>query len=61
MKVAILPRILVDNIEISGNVYEALVEAYKLNMQNNWWIVDYNRQSLDKVSNDSSYRQIDRM
>jgi len=44
-----------------GNVYEALVEAYKLNMQNNWWIVDYNRQSLDKVSNDSSYRQIDRM
>ena len=30
-----------------GNIYEALIEGYKHDVRNCWWIVDYNRQSLD--------------
>ncbi|UPT63261.1 MAG: transketolase [Hyphomonadaceae bacterium JAD_PAG50586_4] len=33
-----------------GNIYEALIEAYKHNIRNVWWIVDYNRQSLDATT-----------
>jgi pyruvate dehydrogenase E1 component len=32
-----------------GNIYEALLEGWKHGIQNCWWIVDYNRQSLDAV------------
>jgi pyruvate dehydrogenase E1 component len=28
-----------------GNIYECLIEAYKHDIRNCWWIVDYNRQS----------------
>lgn len=44
-----------------GNVYEALMESWKLNIRDNWWIIDYNRQSLDKVCEDASFRQIEKM
>ncbi|NKC14280.1 MAG: transketolase [Gammaproteobacteria bacterium] len=30
-----------------GNVFEALLEGWKHNIRNTWWIIDYNRQSLD--------------
>ena len=30
-----------------GNIYEALLEAWKHDIRNIWWIIDYNRQSLD--------------
>ena len=30
-----------------GNIYECLIEGYKHDLRNCWWIVDYNRQSLD--------------
>ena len=30
-----------------GNIYEALIEGWKHGLRNCWWIVDYNRQSLD--------------
>ncbi len=30
-----------------GNIYECLIEGYKHDIRNCWWIVDYNRQSLD--------------
>src|SRR5438552_7774809 len=33
-----------------GNVYEALIEGYKHDIRNCWWIVDYNRQSLDATT-----------
>ena len=33
-----------------GNIYEALVEGWKHEVKNLWWIIDYNRQSLDGVS-----------
>lgn len=32
-----------------GNIYEALLEGWKHDVRNCWWIVDYNRQSLDAV------------
>lgn len=32
-----------------GNVFEALVESWKHDVRNVWWIIDYNRQSLDAV------------
>src|SRR5918996_768446 len=30
-----------------GNVFEAMLEGWKHDVRNVWWIVDYNRQSLD--------------
>jgi len=35
-----------------GNIYEALLEGWKHDVRNVWWIVDYNRQSLDSVVQD---------
>jgi pyruvate dehydrogenase E1 component len=35
-----------------GNIYEALLEGWKHDVRNVWWIVDYNRQSLDSVMPD---------
>ncbi|HTJ90686.1 MAG TPA: transketolase [Acidocella sp.] len=32
-----------------GNIYEALLEGWKHNVRDVWWVVDYNRQSLDSV------------
>jgi pyruvate dehydrogenase E1 component len=32
-----------------GNIFEALLEGWKQDLRNCWWIVDYNRQSLDAV------------
>ena len=32
-----------------GNIYECLQEGWKHGLRNTWWIVDYNRQSLDGV------------
>lgn len=35
-----------------GNIYEALLEGAKHDLRNCWWIVDYNRQSLDATTSD---------
>jgi pyruvate dehydrogenase E1 component len=32
-----------------GNIFEALLEGWKYGLRNTWWIIDYNRQSLDAV------------
>ena len=32
-----------------GTLYEALVESQNTHLHNCWWIIDYNRQSLDKL------------
>jgi len=42
-----------------GNIYEALIEAYKHDIRNCWWIVDYNRQSLDATSADRMFERFD--
>lgn len=30
-----------------GNIFEAMLEGWKQNLKNCWWIIDFNRQSLD--------------
>ena len=42
-----------------GNIYEALIEGYKHNLRNCWWVVDYNRQSLDATTADRMFRRFD--
>ena len=32
-----------------GNIFECLQEGWKHDLRNTWWIIDYNRQSLDGV------------
>ncbi len=32
-----------------GNIFEALLEGWKQGIRNTWWIIDYNRQSLDAI------------
>jgi pyruvate dehydrogenase E1 component len=42
-----------------GNIYECLIEGYKHDVRNCWWIVDYNRQSLDHTTADRMFRRFD--
>ncbi len=42
-----------------GNIYECLIEAYKHDIRNCWWIIDYNRQSLDATSADRMFSRFD--
>ena len=42
-----------------GNIYEALIEGYKHSLRNCWWIVDYNRQSLDATTADRMFNRFD--
>src|SRR6478735_1143111 len=42
-----------------GNIYECLIEAYKHDIRNCWWIVDYNRQSLDATTAECMFRRFD--
>ncbi len=42
-----------------GNIYECLIEGYKHDIRNCWWVVDYNRQSLDHTTADRMFRRFD--
>ena len=42
-----------------GNIYEALIEAYKHDIRNTWWVVDYNRQSLDATTSEKMFDRFD--
>jgi pyruvate dehydrogenase E1 component len=42
-----------------GNIYEALLEGWKHDVRNLWWVVDYNRQSLDSVMPDRLFGRIE--
>jgi len=42
-----------------GNIYECLIEGYKHDVRNCWWIVDYNRQSLDATTADRMFNRFD--
>ncbi len=42
-----------------GNIYECLIEGYKHSIRNCWWIVDYNRQSLDHTTADRMFDRFD--
>lgn len=41
-----------------GNVYECLLEGWKHDLRNTWWVIDYNRQSLDGVVNEGLWERI---
>ncbi|MEM9782315.1 MAG: transketolase [Pseudomonadota bacterium] len=38
-----------------GNIFEALQEGFRHDLRNCWWIIDYNRQSLDAVVNEQMH------
>src|SRR5690242_19744462 len=42
-----------------GNVFEALLEGWKHDVKNLWWVIDYNRQSLDTIVSDRLFNRID--
>ncbi len=42
-----------------GNIYEALLEGWKHDVRNVWWVIDYNRQSLDSVVQDRLFGRIE--
>ncbi len=42
-----------------GNVFEAMLEGWKHDARNLWWIVDYNRQSLDSTVSDRLFGRFD--
>jgi pyruvate dehydrogenase E1 component len=44
-----------------GNIYEALMEGWKHDLRNTWWVIDYNRQSLDAVAHENLYGQFDKL
>ncbi len=44
-----------------GNVYEALQEGWKNDLRNCWWVIDYNRQSLDGVVREGLWNRIEKV
>ncbi len=42
-----------------GNIFEALLESWKHRVRNVWWIIDYNRQSLDAIVADRFFNRLD--
>jgi pyruvate dehydrogenase E1 component len=40
-----------------GNIFEALLEGWKHGLRNTWWVIDYNRQSLDAVISEKLYER----
>lgn len=38
-----------------GNIFECLLECWKHQVRNCWWVIDYNRQSLDSVVSDELF------
>ena len=44
-----------------GNVYEALQEGWKNDLRNCWWIIDYNRQSLDGIVREGLFARIEKI
>jgi len=41
-----------------GNIYECLLECWKHRIRNCWWVIDYNRQSLDAVVSDRLFNKV---
>ncbi len=44
-----------------GNVYECLQEGWKNDLRNCWWIIDYNRQSLDGIVREGLFERIEKI
>ena len=44
-----------------GNIFEALLEGWKHGVRNAWWVVDYNRQSLDAVIREGLWERFEQI
>jgi len=44
-----------------GNIHECLQEGWKHDLRNVWWVIDYNRQSLDGVVHEGLWLRIERI
>ena len=44
-----------------GNVFEAVLEGWKQGLRNCWWIIDYNRQSLDAVVREGLWERYEQL
>jgi pyruvate dehydrogenase E1 component len=44
-----------------GNIYEALLEGWKFGLRNTWWVIDYNRQSLDAVVREDLHSRFEQL
>lgn len=44
-----------------GNIYECLQEGWKNGLRNTWWIIDYNRQSLDGVVREGLWERAEKV
>jgi pyruvate dehydrogenase E1 component len=42
-----------------GNIFEALLEGWKQGLRNCWWIIDYNRQSLDAIVREGLFTRLE--
>ncbi len=42
-----------------GNIFEALLEGWKQDVRNIWWIIDYNRQSLDAIAREGLFARLE--
>jgi pyruvate dehydrogenase E1 component len=42
-----------------GNIFEALLEGWKQGLRKTWWVIDYNRQSLDAVVREGLYARFE--
>jgi pyruvate dehydrogenase E1 component len=44
-----------------GNIFEALLEGWKQGLRNCWWIIDYNRQSLDAIVREGLWERYEQL
>ena len=44
-----------------GNIFEAILEGWKQGLRNCWWVVDYNRQSLDAVVREGLWERYEQL
>src|SRR5258707_10569012 len=44
-----------------GNIFEAILEGWKQGLRNCWWIIDYNRQSLDAVVREGLWERYEKL
>ncbi|MBT2132243.1 transketolase [Aliiroseovarius lamellibrachiae] len=44
-----------------GNIYECLQEGWKNDLRNTWWIIDYNRQSLDGIVHEGLFERVEKI
>jgi pyruvate dehydrogenase E1 component len=44
-----------------GNIFEAMLEGWKQGLRNCWWVIDYNRQSLDAVVREGLWERYEQL